>query len=189
MCLTSYIIGKDSAEGERGALLPPGLRTSGQQKVKPGPGSCVTVASHAHESGLAGCYLQCLTGVVASTAVPEADGPFPPWCRPCTPLRQGLLPAPPGSLATRLSRSGGICCLRLSLLSPSTLPSTSIILLATHTSPQPAPFLPWLLPSKSRRRPPSLLRAAPANWLKIRQAPWQWDVNIKLQTAFEVADP
>ena len=55
---------------------------------------------------LVGCYLQCLTGVVASTAVPEADGPLPSWCWPRTPLRQGLLPCSPQLTAMPSHQAG-----------------------------------------------------------------------------------
>ena len=55
---------------------------------------------------LGGCYLQCLTGVVASTAVPEADGPLPSWCWPRTPLRQGLLPCTPQLTAMPSHQAG-----------------------------------------------------------------------------------
>lgn len=55
---------------------------------------------------LVGCYLQSLTGAVASSAVREADGPFPPWCWPCTPLRQGLLPRTPWLTATPSHEAG-----------------------------------------------------------------------------------
>lgn len=34
-----------------------------------------------------------------------------------------------------------------------------------------------------------LIQSSPANSLTIRQAPWQGDLNIKLQPAFEVAGP